>query len=86
MAMATPFRAAASGILILGTLAAATACGADEAYESYRRALALSQAVHPPCDKGTVRQRLDCLGRELEALNRRLEDLANPSVRPLGLP
>ncbi len=84
--MTGTLRASALAILALGVLAPAVASRADDALELYRRGLALSQSDAPVCAKGTVRRRLDCLGREIEMLNRRLEDLATPRVSPLGLP
>jgi hypothetical protein len=83
--MVTLLRSFASFWILLVTLGPVASSENDHTPELYRRGLEISRTNVVVCAEGSVEQRLDCLGREIDRLNRRLEDMGKPRVTPLGV-
>jgi len=82
--MLSAFRKLAFAAVASVLLAAAASGQVDDGADLYRRGLDLFRADGQVCPRGSVEQRLECVGREIYRLNRRLEEMARPRVRPLG--
>jgi hypothetical protein len=74
------WRGIASALILLGAMAMVAATQSRDSGWRYRRVLDLLGTDVAVCAKGTVEQRLDCLGRQIDELSRRLE---KPRVIPL---
>jgi hypothetical protein len=83
--MVALLRSVTSALVLLGALGLVASSANDDAPEPYRRGLELSRPDVVVCVRGSVEQRLDCLGRQIDQLNRRLEDTAKPRVIPLEI-
>jgi hypothetical protein len=80
MIVTTLWRGIASALILLGAVAMVAATESRDSGWRYRRVLDLLGTDVAVCAKGTVEQRLDCLGRQIDELSRRLE---KPRVIPL---
>jgi hypothetical protein len=73
-------RGVVSTLMLFGPLGLVASGENDNTLQQYRQALELSRP-NVVCANGSVEQRLDCLGRQISELSRRVEE---PRVVPLG--
>lgn len=73
-------RGAVFALMLLGATGLAVSNGSKDIPEPYPRPVEIPRAPIVVCAQGSVEQRLDCLGRQIDELSRRLED---PRVVPL---